>query len=88
LQIPLLEQTMRRTRETTPQSALAFNKRRKNIRHAFSINRKYLTAFTGKHVGVVDDVMTTGETMREAAVCLKRAGAARVTCLVFARTPP
>jgi predicted amidophosphoribosyltransferase len=42
----------------------------------------------GRHVGVVDDVMTSGHTLAELAATLKRFGAARVTNLVFARTPP
>ena len=41
----------------------------------------------GQHVGVIDDVITTGVTLNEIAATLKRAGAARVTCLAFARTP-
>jgi predicted amidophosphoribosyltransferase len=41
----------------------------------------------GRHIGVVDDVMTTGETLNELAATLKRFGAARVTNFVFARTP-
>jgi predicted amidophosphoribosyltransferase len=40
----------------------------------------------GRHVGVVDDVITTGVTQNEIAATLKRFGAARVTCLAFART--
>jgi predicted amidophosphoribosyltransferase len=36
---------------------------------------------------VVDDVMTTGETLHAVAATLKRFGASRVTNLVFARTP-
>ena len=40
----------------------------------------------GQHIGVVDDVMTTGETLNEMAATLKRFGAARVTNFVFART--
>jgi predicted amidophosphoribosyltransferase len=36
---------------------------------------------------MVDDVMTTGETLEALAAALKRNGAARVTNLVFARTP-
>jgi len=37
---------------------------------------------------VVDDVMSSGHTLDEVATVLKRAGAARVTNFVFARTPP
>jgi len=39
-------------------------------------------------VGVVDDVMTTGATMRQAALALRRAGAAGVVALAAMRTPP
>ena len=41
----------------------------------------------GLHVAVVDDVMTSGATLREAAAALRRAGAARVDAWVLARTP-
>jgi predicted amidophosphoribosyltransferase len=37
---------------------------------------------------VVDDVMTTGATLQEMALMLKRHGAARVTNFVFVRTLP
>ena len=39
----------------------------------------------GKRVLLVDDVMTSGATLAEAARTLKRAGATRVTALVFAK---
>lgn len=42
-------------------------------------------AFRGKHVLLVDDVMTTGATLESAALCLHSAGAASVSAVVFAR---
>ncbi|MDW8337085.1 MAG: phosphoribosyltransferase family protein [Tepidimonas sp.] len=42
----------------------------------------------GRHLLVVDDVMTTGTTLRAASLALLRAGAASVRALVLARTPP
>ena len=45
-------------------------------------------ALTGASVAVVDDVMTTGATLDELALTLKRAGAARVVNWVVARTLP
>jgi predicted amidophosphoribosyltransferase len=41
----------------------------------------------GRHIGIIDDVITTGVTLDEVAATLKRAGAVRVSCLAFARTP-
>jgi len=40
---------------------------------------------SGRHIALVDDVMTTGATLNEAAKVLKRQGAARVTAWVIAR---
>ncbi|MGI0503082.1 ComF family protein, partial [Burkholderia sp. ZZQ-2] len=40
----------------------------------------------GRHVALVDDVMTSGATLAAAAHALKAAGAARVTNLVALRT--
>ncbi|MCY0857587.1 ComF family protein [Cupriavidus sp. D39] len=41
----------------------------------------------GQHVGLVDDVMTSGATLGEAARVPKAHGAARVTLVVALRTP-
>jgi len=71
-----------KTRETSPQTRLPWKERRKNIRGAFVV----LGDVTGRHVVVVDDVLTTGATLNELARNLKRAGAASVTGWVIART--
>ena len=84
LRIPVLTRTMLRTRATAPQSELDARVRQRNLRRAFSIQ-----AGTGlpDHVALVDDVMTTGATLREAAKALRRAGVARVDAWVCARVP-
>jgi predicted amidophosphoribosyltransferase len=41
----------------------------------------------GKRILLIDDVMTSGASLNEAAQVLKQAGAAHVSALVFARTP-
>jgi ComF family protein len=74
----------RRVTETPPQAALPFRERARNVRNAFVCDAD----FTGTHVAVVDDVMTTGATLNELAKQLKRAGAARVTGIVATRTLP
>ncbi|MEW6133864.1 MAG: ComF family protein [Pseudomonadota bacterium] len=70
-----------RVRDTPPQAGLKREARRKNLRGAFSCNGKV----AGLHVGVVDDVMTTGSTLDELAKTLKAAGAREVSCVVVAR---
>jgi ComF family protein len=77
-----------RQRETPPQSLLPPDERRKNMRHAFTVSSNAIDLINDRHVAVVDDVMTTGETLNELAATLKRFGAARVTNLVFARALP
>jgi ComF family protein len=77
-----------RHRDTAPQSLLPPSERRPNVRHAFTVSAPAIDRVRGCHVGVVDDVMTTGETMADIAATLKRFGAARVSCLAVARTDP
>jgi ComF family protein len=72
--------------DTRAQSGVSPHERADNIRGAFAIEDP--EAVEGRHVGIVDDVMTSGSTLEELAATCKRFGAARVTNLVFARTPP
>lgn len=87
LAIPLAPRLLERQVETAAQSGVAPGERRRNVRGAFVLAEGH-PVLEGVHVGVVDDVMTSGHTLDELAGVLKRAGAARVTNLVFARTPP
>jgi ComF family protein len=75
-----------RVRETVAQSSVAPEQRQRNIAGAFAVPDAALVR--GRHIGIVDDVMTSGRTLDELAATLKRHGAARVSNLVFARTPP
>lgn len=84
LALPVLEQACHRTRNTAPQSGLAWRERGRNMRQAFACTG----AVAGKHVAVVDDVMTTGASLNELAGALKQAGAAEVSTWVVARTLP
>lgn len=86
--VPLAPTLTERTRDTLMQAQLPTAERHKNICNAFVVSGENIEAVRGQHIGVIDDVMTTGETLNEIAATLKRNGAARVTNLVFARTPP
>jgi len=87
LSIRLVPQLAVRTRETSAQALLPPKERRKNVRNAFVIPYDALSSIKDQHIGIVDDVITTGETLHELAATFKRFGAASVTSLVFARTP-
>jgi ComF family protein len=75
-----------RDKETAAQSLLHPDARQHNMHGAFGLQGG--ANLRGQHVGVVDDVMTTGATLQEMALMLKRHGAARVTNFVFVRTLP
>ena len=72
-----------RTREGTPQAALPWKQRATNVRNAFVCD----VDVNGKSVAVVDDVLTTGATLNELALTLKRRGAREVIGWIAARTP-
>jgi ComF family protein len=88
LGVQLVPQLTARLRDTHAQALLHPDERHKNIRNAFIVSHHAIDNIKGQHIGVVDDVMTTGETLNELAATLKRFGAARVTNFVFARTLP
>jgi ComF family protein len=80
---PLRPDWLRRERETTAQSGLSAGERRRNLRGAFVAD----PAVRDQRVLLVDDVITTGSTIMEAARTLQRAGAAEVRVLALARVP-
>lgn len=73
--------SLQRTRATPPQADLPLKERQRNVRGAFEC----ATDFSGKPILLIDDVMTTGSTVNEAARVLKLHGASRVTVVVAAR---
>lgn len=83
LGIALDAQVLRKVRHTPPQTGLDRPSRRRNLAGAFAVGRR----LDGLHIAVVDDVLTTGATLACLATALKKAGAARVSGWVVARTP-
>jgi ComF family protein len=81
LRIPLDLYSCKRHRHTLHQSQLSAEKRRKNMKNAFSI----IKPIHIKHIAILDDVMTTGSTAHELASVLKKAGISQVDIWVCAR---
>jgi ComF family protein len=82
LKIPFERHLLFKKIFTMPQVGQTFAVRKKNLKNSFALRK----ALAGKHVGIVDDVMTTGSTVNEIAKLLKAQGATRVTVLAVART--
>ncbi len=72
---------------TAHQADLGRGERLLNLRAAFMVDARHRAALQCRQVALVDDVMTTGATAREAAAALLRAGASAVQVWVIARTP-
>jgi ComF family protein len=78
---------LQRPLDTSPQAGLGRTARQHNLRTAFMVEPGQRPALAGRRIALVDDVMTTGASVREAAAALLRAGAAAVDVWVLARTP-
>ena len=87
LALPAEADLLQRPLDTAHQSALTRAERQRNLRTAFMADPQRRACLHGRRVALVDDVMTTGATVREAASVLRRAGAAAVEIWVLARTP-
>jgi predicted amidophosphoribosyltransferase len=83
----LLPCALLRVRHRPAQEGLTLDERRRNVRGAFAVERSAEPRIAGRALVVIDDVMTSGSTLDEAARTLRRAGAEHIVNAVAARTP-
>lgn len=70
------------------QAQLPRAERLRHLRGAFAVEPTQAAGLRGRHVVLIDDVMTTGATLHAAAMALREAGVASLCAVVFARTEP
>jgi len=81
LNIPLDFKSCNRIKNTAAQSSLPAKQRHQNIKKAFNIKRP----IKAKHVAIIDDVMTTGQTVLELSKVLKKQGVEKIEVWCCAR---
>ncbi len=81
MQVPIDTTLLQRTLKTPPQQGLTAAERRSNLRNAFIVT----TTTSARKILLVDDVMTTGETVRECSRVLMKNNIAEVQVAVIGR---
>lgn len=87
LAIPILTQIVTRKKQLYSQKDSNKKTRQANLKNAFEFRSDKKLHIRGKHLAVVDDVVTTGTTAREFSQLLMKNGAASVVVWALARTP-
>ena len=87
LALPCLSGCLLRVRDSAQQATLDRAARIKNVKGVFAVDPLRVAEMQGRHVAVIDDVMTSGATVFEIGRVLLAAGASSVQAWVLARTP-
>jgi len=77
-----------RTRRTRQQVGLSADARQRNVAGAFAAHPEVVARAHGRRVVIVDDVITTGSTVKAITKVLRRAGVEHVDVISFARVVP
>ncbi len=84
LGIPMITDCLIKNRETAAQTSLKRQERLNNVRKSFSA----LKTFNNQDVLLLDDVITTGATVRECSSVLMKAGAKSIAVVALAHSTP
>ncbi len=82
--IPYIPNIILKSRHTPAQKTLSRYERLKNVKNSMSINTRHQDKIKNRCVIVIDDIMTTGATLKEAKRVLLKAGARKIMGVVLA----
>ena len=86
-ELPVQDHALERVRATRTQTRLTPDQRRGNVSGAFRVPETAAAEVRGKHLVLVDDVITTGATLAACAAELFGAGARVISIVTFGRAP-
>lgn len=87
LNLPVWTEVLERIRHSKSQVQLTPSQRAGNVSGAFVVPDIRRTQVRGRHLVLVDDVVTTGATLNAAATALFEGGARIISCVTFGRAP-
>lgn len=85
--IPVWESALRRAASSRSQTELTPGERLSNVAGAFAVPANALEKLSGAHIILVDDVVTTGATLRACASALFASGTRTISYMTFGRAP-
>lgn len=82
LNIPINFSSCVRVKHTEAQTLIPAKQRQKNVKNVFAVDKN----FSAQHVAIIDDVITTGSTIRELSKVLLQSGVSRIDVWCCAKT--
>lgn len=73
-----------KVRDTKPQTSLDKKARKENLRGAYDYREDPYVPIAGRHIILIDDVMTTGTTLTEAKLIIEKQKPASILCIALA----